>query len=206
MKIQFKTFVILTMLGMITSGCGSFKAKRVSAEESDAAAMEITDKWVMRDTEIAVEKILKQIQNHKGFQRYLARSNQRPKIFISEVQNRTSNAYFPIDDLNDELLNEFSMSGEFILIDESARQQLLEEIQYQNDGMVDPNQAKTIGQAAGADLLVFGAVRMQPRSRGGKTIKEYSVNIRMTNLERGIEVLRTRVKVNKFSEQDSMGW
>lgn len=206
MKIRLKTLVMLTMLAMVTSGCSSFQAKRVSADESDAAAMEITDKWVMRDTEISVDKILKQIQSHKGFQRYLARFNGQPKIFISEVQNRTSNAYFPVDDLNDELLNEFSMSGEFILIDESARQNLLDEIQYQNDGMVDPNQAKTIGKAAGADLLVFGAVRMQPKSRNGKTIKEYSVNIRMTDLEQGIEVLRTRVKVNKFSEQASAGW
>lgn len=198
--------MVVTLLSMVGTSCSSFKAKRVTADESDAAAMEITDKWVMRDTEISVGKILKQIQKHKGFQRYLARFGTAPKIFISEVQNRTSNAYFPVDDFNDELLNEFSSSGEFVLIDERARQKLLEEIQYQNDGMVDPSQAKSIGQAAGADLLVFGAIRMQPKSRGGKTIKEYSVNIRMTDLSKGIEVLRTRVKVNKFSDQASSGW
>jgi hypothetical protein len=206
MKIKFNTLVMLTLLSIVGTSCSSFKAKRVSADESDSAAMEITDKWVMRDTEISVGKIIKQIQKHKGFQRYLARFNGQPKIFISEVQNRTSNAYFPVEDFNDELLNEFSSAGEFVLVDEQARKKLLGEIQYQNDGMVDPNQAKSVGKAAGADLLVFGAIRMQPKSRGGKTIKEYSVNIRMTNLEQGIEVLRTRVKVNKFSDQASSGW
>ncbi len=206
MKIKFKTLIMLTLLSIIATSCSSFKAKRVSADESDAAAMEITDKWVMRDTEITVGKILKQIQKHKGFQRFLARFNGQPKIFISEVQNRTSNAYFPVDDFNDELLNEFSMAGDFVLIDEAARKKLLNEIQYQNDGMVDPNQAKSIGKAAGADLLVFGAIRMKPKSRGGKTIKEYSVNIRMTDIQKGIEVLRTRAKVNKFSDQSASGW
>lgn len=206
MKLKLNTLVMLTLLSIISTSCSSFKAKRVSADESDEAAMEITDKWVARDTEISVEKILKDIQKHKGFQRYLARHGGQPKLFISEVQNRTSNAYFPVDDFNDELLTEFSMGGDFILIDAAARNKLLEEIQYQNDGMVDPNQAKSIGKAAGADLLVFGAIRMQPKSRGGKTIKEYSVNIRMTDIEKGIEVLRVRTKINKFSDKASSGW
>jgi len=203
---KFKTVVSLLVLSTLVVGCGSFKAKRVSSDESDEKAMEITDKWVARDTEITVKDILKQIEQHKGFQKFLARFKGTPKIFISEVQNVTSEPYFPIDDLNDELLNEFSAAGSFVLIDAAAREKLLKEIQYQNDGMVDPKEAKSIGKQSGADLLVFGAVRMDPKSRDGKTIKEYSVNMRMTDLEKGIEVLRTRSKVNKYSEQSSTGW
>jgi uncharacterized protein (TIGR02722 family) len=199
--------LIMTLLSMgALTSCGGFKAKRVDADAGDDAAMEITDKWVDRDTETVVEKTLKAIERHKGFQRYLAKFGKRPKIFIAEVQNATSEPYFPIADLNDEMLTEFSSSGEFILIDAQARDKLLKEIKYQNDGMVDPRQAKNIGRQSGADLLVFGAIRMQPRSRGGKTLKQYSINMRMTNLETSEEVLRTRVKVQKFSEQSSTGW
>jgi hypothetical protein len=82
----------------------------------------------------------------------------------------------------------------------------LKEIQYQNDGMVDANQAKKIGKQFGADLLVFGSVRMQPESRDGKTIKQFSVNLRMTNLESSEEVLRIRYKTQKYSEQSKTGW
>lgn len=199
------TFLVLA-LSFVLSGCSSFKAKRVSGDESDELAMEITDKWVARDTEIAIRDVLKQIAKHKGYKKYLRRLGKTPKVFISEVQNMTSEAYFPIDDMNDELLNEFSASGEYILIDAAAREKILSEIQYQNDGMVDPAQIKSIGKQAGADLLIFGAVRMKPKSRDGKTIKEYSVNLRMTDIESAIEVLRTRVKINKFSDKKSMGW
>lgn len=199
-------FLLLIVGALGLQSCGSFKAKRVSADESDEIAMEITDKWVGRDTEITVKKILKQIEKHRGFQKYMGRLGRQPKLFISEVQNRTSNAYFPIDDLNDELLNEFSASGEYVLIDAASREELLKEIQYQNDGMVNPKDVKSIGQAAGADLLIFGTVRMKPKSRGGKTIKEYTVNIRMTDISKGIEVVRTRAKVNKYSNKSSSGW
>lgn len=201
-----KNLLLVLALSFAVVSCGGFKAQRVSSDESDEKAMEITDKWVAKDTEISVKKTLDQISAHKGFQRYMAKLGRQPKVFISEIQNVTSNPYFPIGDFNDELLTEFSSSGDFVLIDADAREKLLKEIQYQNDGMVDSSQIKNIGKQAGADLLIFGAVRMQPQSRNGKTIKEYSVNIRMTDLEKGIEVLRTRVKVNKFSEQSSTGW
>ncbi|MCF8059240.1 MAG: penicillin-binding protein activator LpoB [Bacteriovoracaceae bacterium] len=196
--------LLLSMVGL--SSCGGFKAKRVGADEGDDAAMNITDKWVDRDTETVVKKTIKQIEGHKSFQRYLAKTGKKPKIFIAEVQNETSEPYFPIKDINDELLYEFSSAGDFILIDAEARNKLLSEIKYQNDGMVDPRQAKMIGNQSGADLLVFGSIRMQPQARDGKTIKQYSVNLRMTNLESAVEVLRTRVKVQKYSEQSSTGW
>lgn len=201
-----KNLVFVLMSVFMFQACTSFKAERVSGEESDKKAMSITDKWVAKDTEIVVQEVLEQIKNHKGFQRYLATKKKQPKLFISEVQNMTSEAYFPIADFNDELLNEFSMSGEYILIDAEAREKILAEIQYQNDGMVDPRQAKSIGKAAGADLLIFGAVRMKPETRDGKTIKEYTVNLRMTDIESGVEVLRTRSRINKFSNQKSFGW
>ncbi len=203
---KLTSLLSLLLIGVFLASCGSFKAKRVSRDESDELAAEITDKWVVRDTEMSVESFLKQMKTHKGFQRYLQKLGREPKLFVSEVQNMTSEAYFPIDDMNDELLNELSSSGEFVLIDAAAREKILKEITYQNDGMVSPNEAKRIGNQAGADLLIFGAVRMKPSSRDGKTIKEYTVNLRMTDLERGVEVLRTRSKINKYSDRAASGW
>ena len=201
-----KKNILLILTLLLTASCASFKAERVDSEESDEKALEITDKWLQRDTEKVIGEILAGIQKHKGFKRYLSRHGKTPTVFIGEVKNMTSEAYFPINDLNDEFLNEISASGDFILVDAAARESILKEITYQHDGMVDPKTAKNIGKQVGADLMIFGNVYMQPRSRKGKTIKQYSVNIRMTDIERGIEVLRTRTKLSKYSKQSSMGW
>ncbi len=198
--------VILLGLSMLFQACGSFESKRVSRDESDELASTITDKWVGRDTELAIDQMLTQLKKHRGYQRYLRNVGRPPKLFVGEVQNMTSEPYFPLDDLNDELLVELSATGDYILIDAAARENILKEITYQNDGMVNPVEAKMIGKQSGADLMIFGAVRMDPKSRDGKTIKEYTVNFRLTDIERGIEVARTRIKVNKYSEQDSSGW
>ncbi len=186
--------------------CSSFKAQRVDNKTSDEKSMEITDNWMSEDTRRSVKTLIKQMQNHKGYKRVMRGFDGEPKVFIAEVQNNTSEAYFPIDDLNDEFLYEVSASGEFILVDAKARDKILKEITYQNDGMVDPNQAKQIGKQLGADFMIFGNVYMKPEKRDGKTLKEYSVNLRMTNVETAGEVFRLRTRVNKFSDKKSYGW
>lgn len=197
-------FIILS-LGMLATSCGGFKAKRVDANESDEKGLEITDNWMSADTTQAISDVIKQMKAHPGFSKMKAKFG-APKVFIAEVQNQTSEAYFPIGDLNDELLNELSLSGEFELVDNAAREKILGEITYQNDGMVDPATAKKIGKQTGADIMIFGNVYMKPEKRDGKTIKEYSVNLRMTDIEKATEVLRTRTKVFKYSEKSKIGW
>ncbi|MBT3586175.1 MAG: hypothetical protein HN509_14810 [Halobacteriovoraceae bacterium] len=202
---SLKIWLLLLTLATVSS-CGGFKAKRQSGDESDEAAMEVTDKWVSGDTERVVKDIIKHIGNHKGFKRYLRGHGGSPTVFIGEVKNLTAEAYFPINDINDEFLNEISASGDFVLVDAAAREQMLKEITYQHDGMVDPKTAAKVGNQTGAQLMIFGNIYMKPRSRKGKTIKQYSVNIRMTNLSKGTEVLRVRTKLNKFSEKGGAGW
>jgi uncharacterized protein (TIGR02722 family) len=200
-----KLLIAVLSLTLLASSCGSFKAKRVDANESDEKGLGITDNWMSADTTQAVTDIVKQIKAHPGFGKMKAR-HQTPKIFIAEVQNQTSEAYFPIGDLNDELLNELSLSGEYELVDQAAREKILGEITYQNDGMVDPATVKKIGKQTGADVMIFGNVYMKPEKRDGKTIKEYSVNMRMTDIEKATELLRTRTKVFKYSEKNATGW
>jgi len=198
--------LIYLSLIFFMAGCSSFQAERVDSKESDEKALEITDKWLQGDTEQAVKKILSIMDKHRGLRRYLTQLGRPPRVFIGEVQNLTSEAYFPINDVNDEFLNEISMTGDFILVDAAARDSILKEITYQHDGMVDPSTAKRIGKQTGADLMIFGNVYMKPETREGKTIKQYSVNIRMTDIEKGVEVMRARMKLSKYSEQSGSGW
>lgn len=202
-----KKIFILFLLTIFTISCGpTIKTERISIEESDELASNITDEWVMTDTEIAVKETIKQIDNNKSFQKYLYNLGRRPRIFIAEMQNDTTEPYFPIEDINDELLNEFSQSGKYILIDADARQKILEEITYQNDGMVKEEDIKKIGKMSGTDLMIIGNVRLNQKTFLGKTIKDYSVNIRITDIESGEEVARTRYKLSKYSKRSKVAW
>lgn len=202
---KFLTALLLSAT-LALQGCASFKAERLSTAEGDEKAMEITDEWLLTDTQNTVGEIMKKMDTNRGFRNYLNELGHRPKLFIAEVQNETSEAYFPIDDMNDELLTQMSETGEFRLIDAAARDRILKEIQYQNEGMVKQSDIQKIGKQTGAELLIFGAVRMNPKTFKGKTIKEYTVNMRFTDITSGEEVARMRTTVSKYSKRSGLGW
>ena len=202
---KFLTALLLSAT-LALQGCASFKAERLSTAEGDEKAMEITDEWLLTDTQNTVGEIMKKMDNNRGFRNYLNELGHRPKLFIAEVQNETSEAYFPIDDMNDELLTQMSETGEFRLIDAAARDRILKEIQYQNEGMVKQSDIQKIGKQTGAELLIFGAVRMNPKTFKGKTIKEYTVSMRFTDITSGEEVARMRTTVSKYSKRSGLGW
>lgn len=202
---KFLTALLLSAT-LALQGCASFKAERLSTAEGDEKAMEITDEWLLTDTQNTVGEIMKKMDTNRGFRNYLNELGHRPKLFIAEVQNETSEAYFPIDDMNDELLTQMSETGEFRLIDAAARDRILKEIQYQNEGMVKQSDIQKIGKQTGAELLIFGAVRMNPKTFKGKTIKEYTVNMRFTDITSGEEVARMRATVSKYSKRSGLGW
>ena len=201
MKYLMTGIVLLSL-----ASCSSFKAERVDSKTSDEKALSITDQWIQADTEQVIRDAMKDMSEHKGLRRYMMEHGKQLKMFVGEVQNLTAEAYFPINDINDELLNEVSKQGDFTLVDAEARAALLKEITYQNDGMVDPKTAKKVGKQTGADLMIFGNVYMKPETRDGKTIKQYAVNLRITDIQSGLEIFRTRTKLSKFSEQKKMGW
>ena len=191
------------MMGVVLalSACSSFKAERVDDGKADEKAMSITDNWVDGDTIRVIDGAMKQMYAHKRFIEHSAKYNgKRIKLFVGEIRNNTSESYFPIKDLEDALLEKMSNSDEFTLIDAARRENLLKEITYQNDGMVDPSQAKKVGKQSGADVMIFGDINMKPETREGKTIKTYSVNLRLTDIQSSEEICRVREKINKYSE------
>ena len=202
MKNHKNWIILFTSISILSlSACSSFKAERVDDAKADEKAMEITDNWVDGDTIRSIDGTIKQVYVHKRFNEYYSKFNgKRIKLFVGEIRNNTSESYFPIKDLEDALLEKMSNSDQFTLIDASKREALLKEITYQNDGMVDPAQAKKVGKQSGADAMIFGDINMKPETRDGKTIKTYTVNIRLTDIETSEEVCRAREKINKFSK------
>ena len=203
---MYKKLVLVLLLLSLSACSPSIKTTRVSLDESDKLASRVTDEWVKTDTNMAIDDLLNKIDNSKPLQRYLAQLGRQPRLFVGEVQNGTSEPYLPIADMNEKLLTALFDRGDFKIIDKEARAAILAEITYQNDGMVDPAQAKKIGRQSGADIAIFGAIRMQPKTLSGKTIKEYSVNFRITELETSDVVFMGSYDIQKYSERSGSKW
>ena len=101
---SLRQLILLFCTASLLYSCSSFQAKRVGSQESDEKALTITNKWLAADTEQVVSKLSQKIDKHRGFRKYLRNLGKTPAVFISNVQNLTSESGFPINDLNDCLL------------------------------------------------------------------------------------------------------
>jgi hypothetical protein len=183
------------------------QAERMTTGEGDKKALNITNEWVATDTDLAVKSIIEKLSNHGRYRRYLREHNNRvPKIFVGEVENQTSEDNFPIMAFNNKILNELFETGDFDLISAKDRDRIIKEIKYQNSGMVKASDIKSIGKASGADLMLNGEIIMEDKILDGKTLKEYSVNIRLIDIESGEEVARALYETTKYSKRKKIGW
>ena len=195
----------LLVMALLLTSCG-FKSERVSLDKGDSALSKITDEWVKKDTILAIDSITKKMDSHKGLQKYLNKKDKAPVLFIGEIQNETTEPYLPIKDFNDKLLTYLLENGSFKIIDNKKRDMINAEIKYQNSGLVDPLQAKKIGRQTGADLAMFGSIIMNPKTLDGKTVKEYSVNLRITELETSDVIWMGSYDTTKYSNRSTLRW
>ena len=195
----------LLVIALLLTSCG-FKSERVSLDKGDSALSKITDEWVKKDTILAIDSITKKMDSHKELQKYLNKKDKAPVLFIGEIQNETTEPYLPIKDFNDKLLTYLLENGSFKIIDNKKRDMINAEIKYQNSGLVDPLQAKKIGRQTGADLAMFGSIIMNPKTLDGKTVKEYSVNLRITELETSDVIWMGSYDTTKYSNRSTLRW
>ncbi len=203
-----RNFEKLLLVGVFfVSACTpSLKTTRVSVDKGDELGSTVTDEWVKKDTVIAVDEMIKKMGSHKGLQKYLNKASKVPVLFVGEVQNNTPEPYLPIKDFNDKLLSKLLENGDFRVVDNVKRGAILKELVYQNGGIVDPNQAKKIGKQTGADIAIFGSISMAPKTLEGRTVKEYSVNLRMTELETSDVIWMGSYDLSKYSKRSGSKW
>ena len=198
-----KKLLVLVLSVFVLASCGpTMKAERLTTQAGDAKALTITNEWVATDTELAVNDLLGKLTSTGRYKRYLREHGYKvPKMFIGEVENQTSEDNFPITALNNKILNKLFDDGEFDIISIKDRERILKEIKYQHGGMVKASDIKKIGKASGADLILSGEVVMEDKRLGGKTLKEYSISLRLVEIETGEEVSRALYETTKYSKQ-----
>lgn len=194
-----KRFLIFLCSVLVLSGCAS--GGRVSLEDGDK--MMQTDQWTKMDSEQAAKKIMQDLITHGGFIDYQQELGHKPKLYIKKVENKTADPYFNIDELNNAFLTEISRSGKFKLLDEKNAKEVEEALKKTHDGRTKQSDVRSLVKKSGAEVLIFGEITSQPKREGRQVVNEYTVNIKLTDMESNEEIARMQYGVSKYKKQ---GW
>lgn len=153
--------------------------------------------WNVNDTTKAIKQIVDQLEKSDNFMRLLKDKKGVVRIKIGKFTDNTKEEGFPLMDIKNELLARLGQNNNIILIEKEDNDTLLDEISYQNDGMVNKQYAKNIGKQLGADLLLFGNINLSKAMEIDKMTKNYYLTVKMTDIESGVNSFMSVYKATK---------
>jgi len=136
---------------------------------------------------------------------------EKPILIVYPVVNETSE-HISTGGITDEIRMKLIQSGRFRFINESQRENIQKETDYQYQGYVDPAMLVEEGRQLGADYIMSGTLRSikkeQPRQwrLNKKERIYYSLNLSITDLKTGEIVYADQAELAREASQPIIGW
>ena len=192
------SLVGLTMLGACSPG--------FEGEYSDPAKAEIVDdKWNETDARKTAESMVKGMLNKPWLDSFKKKNDKRPVVIVADIQNATDehlNTKALTDAIQDELIN----SGKVRFVAKAMRQQLLDELDYQQQGGVSRSTKKRQGRQTGADYMLTGEVSSSVHAMDGLKTVTYQTVLTLTNIETFEKEWSNRYNIKKRFKRSGAGW
>jgi hypothetical protein len=135
----------------------------------------------------------------------------RPVIIMYGITNETSE-HINTGGISDEIRRELLQSGRFRFLNETQRENIQREIEYQYGGAVSPDTRAIRARQVGADYMITGTLRSiekeEPRQVRvkRKTLMYYSLNLELTDLESGLIEWADKVEIVREAAKPIIGW
>jgi uncharacterized protein (TIGR02722 family) len=129
------------------------------------------------------------------------REDKRVIFYMGTIDNRTTE-HIDTEAIQERIRTELLKSGRFrFRADDKGQDQIGKEIRFQNDGRVDPAQARQFGKQIGADMIVYGSLVGIDKTKGrtvesgGTKLEDryYQFILNAVNVETG-EIMWSEVK------------
>ncbi len=193
-KFFFLGFSLLTF-----SGCGP--QAFVEGDYDDVATENLlTDQWSETDMQKTVNELVTSMLNHNA----ISRAKLPPLVMVTKLQNKTSE-HIDTQSVMDMVQVELMRGGKVRFVDKAAREDIAEEYEYQNSGVVSEASKKGPGGQAGADYIVNGRLDSIVQEVGKKKTVYYKITLNLTNLKSGVIEWSDHKQIRKKYKKRSVG-
>ncbi len=197
----FHTFLLISCL-FIFAGC-SVTTRSVSPEEK----LHYDEAFDSSDKLLIVENLLDSLLMKPP----LAGTSNRPVIIVYGVANRTSE-HISTSGITDDIRQGLLESGKARLINETQRDNIAKETDYQYSGKVQADTRIARARQVGAKYMLTGTLRSiekkestQVRLRK-KSLMYYSLNLELTDIETGLIEWTDKAEIMREASKPFIGW
>lgn len=158
------------------------------------------DQWSETDMQVIVKSMVDSMVVHPS----IAAAKATPIVMVTNLQNKTSE-HIDTQSIMDMVRVELTKSGKVSFIDKEARQDIADEYNYQDSGMVDGKSKKGPGGQVGADFIVNGRMDSIVKEVGKEKTVYYKITLNMTNLKTSVITWTDQKQIRKAFKKKSVG-
>jgi uncharacterized protein (TIGR02722 family) len=187
-------------LSLFLAGCGGKAFVKGDYDENVNDTNLLTDKWSESDMQRAVKELVASAVAHPS----IASAKRPPVVMVTRLQNKTSE-HIDTQSITDMFTVELMNSGKVSFIDKAAREDIAEEYDYQDSGMVSKESQKTKGGQTGADFILNGRLDSIVQEAGKDKTVYYKMTMILTNLKTGVMVWTNHKQLRKQFKKKRVG-
>ncbi|MCB0419553.1 MAG: penicillin-binding protein activator LpoB [Bdellovibrionales bacterium] len=197
---NIRLIVLVTLVGLLTA-CGPQAFVKGDYDENVNDTNLLTDKWSESDMQNAVRDLVSSATTHRS----ISASRTPPVVMVTRLQNKTSE-HIDTQSIMDMVRVELMRGGRVQFVDKAARDDIAEEYDYQNSGMVSRETQKGPGGQTGADFIINGRLDSIVQQAGKDKTVYYKVTLNMTNLKTGVIIWSDYKQIRKKFKKRSVGF
>lgn len=160
----------------------------------------MNDQWSETDMQKAVADLVASAVQHPT----LKSAKGLPIVMVTSLQNKTSE-HIDTQNIMDMVRVELMNTGKVGFIDKEARQDIADEYNYQNSGMVGEETKKGPGGQTGADFIMNGRLDSIVQEVGKDKSVYYKLTLNLTNLKTGVISWSQYKQIRKTFRKKSIG-
>jgi penicillin-binding protein activator len=158
------------------------------------------DQWSETDMQVAVKSMVDSMVTHPS----IANAKKMPIVMVTNLQNKTSE-HIDTQSIMDMVRVDLTNSGKVAFVDKEARQDISNEYDYQNSGMVGDDSKKGPGGQTGADFIINGRLDSIVKEVGKDKSVYYKLTLNLTNLKTGVISWTNQKQLRKTFKKKSVG-
>jgi uncharacterized protein (TIGR02722 family) len=172
--------ILLASSSLVLTSCGP---KAFVKGEYDNVENEnnLDDQWSETDMQKVVKDLVGSMIQHP----IIANAKKRPIVMVTNLQNKT-NEHIDTQSVMDMVRVDLQNTGRVAFVDKEAREDVANEYNYQNSGMVNEETKKGPGGQIGADLIVNGRLDSIVKEVGKDKTVYYKITLNISNLKSNI--------------------
>ncbi len=193
------SLILFSFVSLMLSGCGQkafVQGKYDNVERENL----MNDQWSETDMQKAVADLVSSAVQHPT----LKSAKGLPIVMVTGLQNKTSE-HIDTQNIMDMVRVELMNTGKVGFVDKEARQDIADEYNYQNSGMVGEETKKGPGGQTGADFIMNGRLDSIVQEVGKDKSVYYKLTLNLTNLKTGVISWSQYKQIRKTFRKKSIG-